>query len=69
MDVFDLSELTNIVCVTGRLEETEEKRPVYTNSDFLTEIIHTTQCLLDFISALEKGDLFVLSMLVENDTT
>jgi hypothetical protein len=35
----------------GRLEEMEEKLSISTNSGFLAEIIHTTQCLLDFIKA------------------
>jgi hypothetical protein len=47
----------------------EKKLFVFTNSDFLPEIIHITQCLLDFINTFEKQDLFVLSTLVEDGTT
>jgi hypothetical protein len=47
----------------------EEKLSVSTNSGFLTEIIHTTQCLLDFINAFKKRDLFVLGTLVEDGAT
>jgi hypothetical protein len=53
----------------GRLEEMEEKFSVSTNIDFLAEIIHTTQCLRNFIRAFEKLDLFVLSTLVEDGAT
>jgi hypothetical protein len=52
----------------GRLEETEEKLSVSTNYGFLAEIMHTTQCLLDFINTFEKQNLFVLGMLVEDGT-
>jgi hypothetical protein len=50
----------------GRLVETGEKLSVSTNSGFLADIVHTTQCLLDFINAFEKRDLFVLGMFVED---
>jgi hypothetical protein len=49
MDVFLLPELTDIIMCYG---ETEEKLSVSTNSGFLAEIIHTTQCLLYFINAV-----------------
>jgi hypothetical protein len=58
-----------ILCVTARLEKTEEKLSVYTICGFLAEIIHTTQCLLDFINAFEKWDLFILGVLVEDGKT
>jgi hypothetical protein len=53
----------------GRPEETDGKLFVSTNNSFLAEIIHTTQCLLNFINAFEKWDLFVLGTLVQDSTT
>jgi hypothetical protein len=50
--------------VTGRREETEEKLFVSTNSGFLAKI-----CLLNFIHAFEKWELFVLGTLVEDGAT
>jgi hypothetical protein len=68
MDVFDLPERTDMIMCYGeaRGNGSEALSSVSTNSGFLAEIIHTTECLLDFINAFEKWDLFILGMLAED---
>jgi hypothetical protein len=66
MDIFDLPELTDMIMC---YREVRREVSVSTSSGFLAEIIHTTQCLLDFINAFKKWDPFILGMLVEDGAT
>ncbi|CAL1672721.1 unnamed protein product [Lasius platythorax] len=71
MDVFDLAELSDMIMCYGKARRNGREATIaYTNSGFLADNTHTTQCLLDFfVLAFKKRDFFVLGTLVEEGAT
>ena len=66
MDVYTHPELTDIIMCYGAAGGNGRRALRMYRNGFQTEITLTTQCLLAFISALDKMGLFILGALVED---